>query len=481
MDTDEYPYLAEGFDPASLTVVRLRKALFEHSISHPSNAKKSELVDIFNAQLKPKAKRILSEQRRIKRTSVGIQDAVSSTASTQDEEDGDDGDARVVQPTPAKRGRGRPARKTATKSEPAYDEEDVDATLVAPPTASRRRTPAPVKSIESEEEQTRPRSSVARSSRRSTVTPFKSEDDEPQSWKKYAKDGPFSSDNPFQSGSSPPTAQPVRQRRSEGIAVDTERKRRKSESRRRTADPAARRKSVTKELGFNIPVRRSLTAQEDDGIATGEEFEPEEQLALQRAQQAGEVVPVQRRRPKQAGSSAGVAVLAVSAIFAAALGGLWRDEKFKVGYCGIGSPSTRIQGVDVPEWADQLRPQCEVCPQHATCYPNLHTECDKDFILKQHPLSVNGLLPLPPSCEPDSEKEKRIKRVADFAVDKLRTASAAAECGEADTAEIHTASLKAIVESSVKKNISPEELEELFNSAIGDVEEREEVITTTDE
>jgi hypothetical protein len=144
--------------------------------------------------------------------------------------------------------------------------------------------------------------------------------------------------------------------------------------------------------------------------------------------------------------------------------------------------------MDIPEWADKIRPSCENCPQHAICFSNLQTECEKGFVLKHHPLSLGGLLPFPPTCEADGEKARRVKAVADRIVDELRDRKAKVECQELDekgecptSPEIDEAALKAKISSQRRKGMSEEEFNSLFDEAIGEATGREEVLSSADE
>ena len=108
-DADSLDYLQPGFDPRSLTVPRLRSILVAHNVPYTSSAKKSQLVDIFNEQLVPQAKRILAARARAKRTSRGIFDVESSqdTGSSNpfdshdNHDDHDDHDERDDLPPPS--------------------------------------------------------------------------------------------------------------------------------------------------------------------------------------------------------------------------------------------------------------------------------------------------------------------------------------------------------------------------------------------
>ncbi|KAM9890277.1 hypothetical protein OXX79_011545 [Metschnikowia pulcherrima] len=52
----EEEYLQDGFDPSTLKVANLRGILFNNGVSYPSNAKKSELVDLFHEKITKKPK-----------------------------------------------------------------------------------------------------------------------------------------------------------------------------------------------------------------------------------------------------------------------------------------------------------------------------------------------------------------------------------------------------------------------------------------
>lgn len=111
----------------------------------------------------------------------------------------------------------------------------------------------------------------------------------------------------------------------------------------------------------------------------------------------------------------------------------WREEKLAAGFCdtptaleaapsnalvasrGRGSLALSSSSLApyLPTLPDgiidlldstHLRPTCTPCPAHARCSTALFLGCDPDFQPRPHPLRLGGLLPLPPSCEPDTEK-----------------------------------------------------------------------------
>ena len=184
-----------------------------------------------------------------------------------------------------------------------------------------------------------------------------------------------------------------------------------------------------------------------------------------------------------------MAPLAVLASMMSGIGFLWGQEKFDVGYCGIGkSASPWLGGHYVPDEIDILQPHCEPCPAHAYCHAQLATTCEPDFVLVHHPLSLNGLLPIPPTCEPDSEKARKVQAVADKAVEELRDRAAKFECGDLKNeegkrlpnAEIAEAELKQIVATKRRTGMTQHEFEDLWNSAIGEIHGRDEIVTATD-
>jgi hypothetical protein len=484
MDEDDLFYLAPGFDPASLTVPRLRNILLTHDIEYPSNAKKPQLVQLFHDELTPKAKKLLSASKRVKRSARGIVDVPSSQASTVDEEE-------VAQPepepAPARRG-GR--RKTRTT------EEESDATLVAPDTTRSRRTtargtasiePQPVEPAPVPEPAPAPR----RRGRPSTKTP-KQESPDPEGWSKPAEDSPFTTDNPFQSGgSSPPPEGRIPDRRRQTIEPAGADKRKSTASRRRTDGVVPKTEEVQRSV-FEVPLastrRTKSPSLEQELVPAGEEFAPEEALELAQQEASGQLVRPARRRSAKSSSLILQAFLWPLVISAGFLSTLWVQEKYSVGYCGVGnSPRTEFQGVEIPDWADAFRPECEPCPQHAECHQNLVTKCEDDFVLKHHPLTIGGVLPipLPPTCEPDSEKARRVQNVVERAVDVLRERNAKFECGELLPGESKPLKSPAMAEEELKatlsakrtKRMSQEEFDALFREAVPEIMNRDEIVS----
>ena len=118
----------------------------------------------------------------------------------------------------------------------------------------------------------------------------------------------------------------------------------------------------------------------------------------------------------------------------------------------------------------------------------METRCEQDFVLRPHPLALGGIVPLPPTCEPDGEKARRVAAVADRAVDELRDRNAKWECGtlvdekgkSIPTSEVDTQDLKSAVAKKRRRGMSEAEFEELWKHALGEIMTREEVSSSTD-
>ena len=352
---------------------------------------------------------------------------------------------------------------------------------------------------EPEAENKRP---LVRKTRRSDITTptikFEKHDESPA--RSSLDESAFSHENPFQSGSSPPA--PSESRRTSGGVI---REGRKSSSRRRKTEGGVAEKSrIKQEDGvvvpsaetFETPVRRrpkpQVKDEPEDGVGIGEEFTPEEQLELVRERAVNgdqDILPPRRKRARKSSS---VPKSAPWVVLMALLSGYalwWRREKLEVGYCGIGRPSISFENYQVPEWVSSLQPQCEPCPQHAICYRGMKTKCEQDFILQPHPLSLAGIVPLPPSCEPDGEKVRRVKIVADKAIEELRERKADWECGSlldeqgkhVAAVELDEKSLKEHVGRKRKRGMTDAEFEDLWKGALGEIKGREEVVHSVDE
>ncbi|PFH62101.1 hypothetical protein XA68_15062 [Ophiocordyceps unilateralis] len=475
VDGDDY--LQEGFDPRSVTVPRLRSILVTHSVEFPSTAKKPQLVELVTDRVLSQASRLRAERARAKRSSFGIVNAGSAEDTiTWD-------DHQLQPPRPASR-RSRSPMKSSARRKTVEPE-------VEPPShrASRKSTSRSVSRPLSGVDDDDATEDVTKSKRRSrrTMTPhIKTESDEDQEQVNElrtakAEESVFTDDNPFQSGSSPPAIKSAAHRRR--TAGDEFFKDVRSSGRR--SDGAIRKSSA---------VARLRPATPEEPMEPGEEFTPNEQLELERAERAGEVYIAPRKSQAVAGRQTNLKtpLLALLVALLTAYGAWYRQEKIAVGYCGLGRPAKTILPPEVPI-PGFLQPfveiQCEPCPLHAYCYQDFSVRCESDFILEPHPLSLGGLIPLPPSCEPDGEKARRVQAVADKAVEELRERRAQFECGAAtdETGQQQTSpamseeELKDSVSKKRSKRLSQREFDELWKAAIGEVTARDEVVVEQDE
>ncbi|KAJ5720601.1 uncharacterized protein N7483_008535 [Penicillium malachiteum] len=512
---DELDYLQADFDLNSLTVPRLRSILVNHDVPYPASAKKAQLIQILEDEVLPRARKLLRDRERVRRTSAGITDMGSRASSVASERD--DRDSMPPPPTPSTVGSTRrgASRRSVRASTADTDENLAPSTPLAKtkrasvarsvgkhPRASDTETgddlmATPVAAVGAS-----PRKSTARKLRRSEVLPST----EPEEFTPTVKtesnnDSGFTDDNPFQSGSPSDilrsrTSSHDGKRRSSG-RLSTESPIKSGLRSRKSATPA----SIKQEDGIMAPARESFDftprlrptkeeseeseeqSDEESEFGAGEEFTPEEQLALE-TQQYAPLTQV-RKRPTKQGSSSVVASWLVILAVLGGFGAWWRKEKIEIGYCGLGKPTWSLAETNVPEWANVLEPRCEPCPPHAFCYPEFEARCEHDFILKSHPLSLNGLVPLPPTCEADSEKARRVKAVADKAVEELRDRRAKWECGQLNeegkepSPEISEPELKEEVAKKRRKGLSDMEFDDLWKGAIGEIIGKDEVVTNT--
>ncbi|KAH7197058.1 Man1-Src1p-C-terminal domain-containing protein [Fusarium flagelliforme] len=476
-DIDDY--LEEGFDPRSVTVPRLRSILVTHNIEYPGTAKKSQLVELVEQHVLPQASKLRAQRARAKRSSMGIVNAGSP------EDNGTWDDYDLPPPSTVKK-RSKSPRKTSSRIKV---EDDVLMTP-APKSPTKRSTRSVSRALSHTDEPDyyeAPRS--VRQPRRSVTPQIKQEpeaEEEEEEEEEEAtilpdhEESVFTYDNPFQSGSSPAQNKtPTNRRRTGG--GDSVRSV-KSSSRLRTGGYSD---DYEESYQPQTPIYREPTP---DLLEPGEEFTPNEQLELEEAASRGETA-VEPRKPvgqvtRKGGFKAPLLVLFLS-LFGAYLA-WYRQEKIAVGYCEVGGQAKSLVSPDIPV-PDALlpfvEPQCEPCPAHAYCYGDYSVRCESGFILKPHPLSLGGLVPVPPTCEPDGEKARRVKAVADKAIEELRERRAQYECGELVTEDGHKQDSPAIPEHELKKTVSrkrshrlsEEEFDELWAAAIGEVATREEV------
>ncbi|KAI5466242.1 Man1-Src1p-C-terminal domain-containing protein [Mariannaea sp. PMI_226] len=483
---DAEDYLQEGFDPRDVTMPRLRSILVTHNIEYPATAKKGQLVDLVNEYVLPKAPKLRAERARAKRSSMGIVNAGS-------EEDNGRWDDQELLPPPSSTRRSRSPRKASSRIKVEEDE----MTTPAPRSPRKRSTRSVSRALSHTDEYDAHDHETPKSVRpgRRMVTPsIKSEPDEDLPYASVDRtESVFTYDNPFQSGSTPPQKTPTNRRRTTG--GDTV-KSTKSTSRRRTDEyngdfETPRLRVRTPERRTRTPEPRAETPDSEMEVEVGEEFTPDQQLELEEAASRGElsVEPQVFARPARKTSMKTPFLVLFLAIVGAYLA-WYRQEKIAVGYCGVGRPAKKLipPDVPIPEFLEPIietyiEPSCEPCPQYAYCYEDFVVRCEPGFILEPHPLALGGLIPLPPTCEPDGEKARRVQAVANRAVEELRDRRAKFECGELVNEDGQKETSPGIPEEELKESVSrkrskrlnSDEFDELWAAALGEVTARDEV------
>lgn len=495
MSDSEVDYLQPGFDPASVTIPRLRSILITHGVDYPGNAKKAKLVEVFNENITPQAKKILDRRARAKRSSMGITNIDNSVGYSVANSD--------MPPPSTSKPRGRPKKNPGSaassfKAESEEPEQISNPLSLSPRKRSQRSTSRQLGYSDTDtDSHYESRRSPRKSSRRYEMTP-QPEVQQPQE-SEEDPDNVFSTDNPFQSGSSPlPEETPSNRRKTSTFDTPAAYRPSSAVSRRRTEEfktPATERSGYTKsvEVPLSALSRPKTPKSPEPVFEASEEFTPEEQLALAQedAARAQTAVVPHRQNKRSGGVGTPISVLLLALL--AAYGAWFRQEKVAVGYCGVGRPAQQIIPrhvnfqefeFETPEWAIKLtEPECDPCPAHAYCYADNSVRCEDDYILKPHPLSAGGLVPLPPTCEPDGEKVRRVKAVADKAVEELRERRAKFECGELvdengqtpETPAIAVEELKETVSEQRSKKLSKKEFDDLWSAALGEIETREEI------
>ncbi|KAF7543484.1 hypothetical protein G7Z17_g10700 [Cylindrodendrum hubeiense] len=468
---DAEDYLQEGFDPRSVTMPRLRSILVTHNVEYPATAKKGQLVELVTDQVLSQAPKLRAQRAKAKRSSMGIVNAGSA-------EDTGTWDDHDLLPPPQSARRSRSPRKTSTRIK-VEDQEMVTPARRSPTKRASRSVSRALSHADDDVLDYEAPRSTRRSLSRRTVTPQIKPEPEEEDPISDHEESVFTYDNPFQSGSSPPqTKTPTNRRRTgDGDILKSA----KSTSRRRTD-------GYTESYADDFETPRPRQRTPEMFLEPGEEFTPDEQLELEEAASRGEA-SVEPRKPAAPAARKSSFKTPFFVLFLGLLGAYlawYRQEKIAVGYCGLGRPAQDIIPEDFP-LPDALRPfiepECELCPQHAYCYADFEVRCEANFVLEPHPLSLGGFVPLPPTCEPDGEKARRVQAVADKAIEELRDRRAKFECGELVNEEgqqeespgIPEEELKATVSRKRSKRLNSDEFDELWAAAIGEVTARDEV------
>ncbi|KAI9739112.1 MAG: inner nuclear membrane protein enriched at telomere/subtelomere region [Cirrosporium novae-zelandiae] len=493
---DELAFLEPDFDLSSFTVPRLRSILVSYNISYPSSAKKAKLIELVEENVRPQRKKLLAARARVKRTSMGITDMPSQEGTVPS----DDEETHQMLP---------PSTKTPRRTSRRGTRGTTADTETSSTRKSRSRRSASKHARASDTENgadTAMRQPARRRTRLSEIEPVSPEPVLPGK-QEAGNESVFSDDNPFQSGGSPVygvsrgSLGGEHRRRSKGTTLNKT-DRRKSSRPHHTRGESSTDDYIKQEDGVVVPtsstfevpiatVRKPKVEPVGQSLEPGEEFTPEEQVELDREEaRTGQrsIVKQKKRRPKERSIATKSAPWALILSVLTAVGTWWRHEKIEVGYCGVGKSSWTVTNPQIPEWASIIQPECDPCPPHAYCFPNFETRCEPDFVLLQHPLSLGGIVPLPPTCEPDGEKARRVKAVADRAVEALRERRASWECGTladksgkpAPAVEIVEDDLKNEMSRKRRKGMTDDDFNELWKGAIGEIVAKDEVVTSSD-
>ncbi|KTW25785.1 hypothetical protein T552_03398 [Pneumocystis carinii B80] len=174
----------------------------------------------------------------------------------------------------------------------------------------------------------------------------------------------------------------------------------------------------------------------------------------------------------------------------AALVGIWREETIRVGYCNVEIKETSntyslIRKKFPRIFLDNLFIYCKPCPEHAICYPNFKLVCQKDYILASNILSFDGLIPIAPSCIPDTEKLRKVHIIINEIIQMLRDKNTKLECG---TSKLLKGEKEGISENDLEKylwemkspDIDDEQFQELLSDAFKDISTYDEIRVEND-
>ena len=403
-------------------------------------------------------------------------------------ETAEEDDVKVEVLSPSKR-----PRKSAAKS--AKSAEDTGEESEAPTTVrSTKRKATTATAVDSPK---KPKTSP-RKSRAAKVEPEPSSSVEPETEPEAApttvvkdnnKHSRFSTDNPFQSGSTPTGPSSTQKRRHTAVPNSDQKLPPPDRSPRRKSEfvTSPRPQSIENEL--QTPLRNKFMPQVST-LKSSPAFQSAAQRRIENDAMADQltkipevdVVEVQATAPDSSPLSL-VKILQSAALFGvfalASFGATqWRAEKIKAGFCDVDSLPRRLP-IDAPladRIADSIVPDCTPCPPHATCLPGFEVKCDDGFVQVANPMSLGGLLPLPPACLPDTEKLRKIQIVATEVVQQLRDQNAAFECGHADTASLTEGELHDKLKARKSATLTDDRFEDLFQHAIDDIGGRDEIV-----
>ncbi|GAA6060125.1 hypothetical protein JCM10212_001422 [Sporobolomyces blumeae] len=192
----------------------------------------------------------------------------------------------------------------------------------------------------------------------------------------------------------------------------------------------------------------------------------------------------------------------------------WREEKLAAGFCDTNSRTnaiveSRSTSLALPSLPPALTsalsdlnlvPTCTPCPAHGFCSQGAFVGCSIDYVPRASPLRLGGLLPVAPTCVPDTEKlmvvamqaskaskllrKRRGEVVCQRGIERLRKKQAKDETGLGDKeAFVYGLQAEHVLSALMRENeaskspFSEDVLEELNRVALNDLVQHGEVLT----
>ncbi|KAK9449732.1 Man1-Src1p-C-terminal domain-containing protein [Limtongia smithiae] len=469
---DNTEYLQPDFDPQSLRVADLRRILIFHNVDFPSSAKKAVLIELFREHITPNSEEFARAKLSDGQPVPDIIDAhvLPVTRSRQQTQ---------TPATPANSAAKTPATKKRSSARQATR---------TPRTSTRRRiVSSPEEEIVFEQEETIVTTAPS--------TEFGS--DEAQ-----VEMPTFSQENPFQ------TPRPQRMSGGSRKSVPSTLRKQNIETPFVISPPVITTPpdSVTgsrPSSRLSSPSERSTSASGSPALFASEyiisdesgvpilEDNDEEISDSEVEGMDGEVGDEHNDSLEpQSSSSFKFPVVSFLSWLAVVIGlsylVFWRNEKFRIGYCDVTGLGTYVSSYEPNTLRWYIEPRCTPCPAHAICRPHFRSECESEFVQRKSLLAFGGLLPVAPTCAPDTAKLQRARILLEEIVHVLRVRNAEVQCctdGSAgNDATMAQGELKQKLYSMKSIALSDEMFEELWALAWKDLPERAEiyVVDTTD-
>ncbi|KAK9470943.1 Man1-Src1p-C-terminal domain-containing protein [Dipodascopsis tothii] len=501
---DETFYLEEGFDPKTLRVADLRRILLFHDVAFPSSAKKAVLVELFEGQVAPRAAELLAERAGVVASAAGIVNATprGSLAS---------GRGSLATPRSSLGSERRPgsAGSDCARRKSSVRREDAVTTTVP------LKDEAPQRRARTRAEYETPEQTPQRAPADGAGT------DGGREGGRGRPSGEFSSANPFQT--------PARRR--SGREMKTPMVRRPDERSRSGERPRSGERSRSGERGGRRASRRASERPVSAGSGGSPAGSPartpgrsparppasprhtawsspassdlDELRAYRDREYGGHEPPAEFSREMfldtDAGAPRPVLTASLAGTFAAWVAFIalvtWvmvvRAARLGEGYCGTFDVDLApAAAAGLPAALAPLKPGCVPCPAHASCFPGMQLECERDYL----PAYASGwggvvgrvvpeaVFPVAQICVPDTEKLRKAEILASEALKLLRIEHARVLCaGDGDTAgavagPVDAGDLRAALYGRKAAALSDEDFADLWEAALRDLRGQAEVV-----